>query len=125
MFPDRTTLAIFKLCVVGAVVIVFYLWARGNGAEAERSRTSTDLAVCQADRATLTTSMDEANAKAAVAKLAEAQQQAKAEEAIAGAKQDAKTYEARIADVAGELERAKRQPTCRTQLEAELCAPLD
>lgn len=124
MFPDRATLAIVKCCVAVVAVIAFYLWARGNGVEAERVRNEADMAVCQADRATLSTSLDEVNARAALAKQAEAQQQTRADQAVAGARQDAEDYKTRIADVATELEQAKRQPTCRAQLEAELCVDL-
>jgi len=124
MLPNRTTVAIIKLCAMGVVVIAFYLWAHGNGVETERTRSEADLIACKSERAMLTISLDEVNAKADVAKRAEAQQQARAEEALAGAKQDAKTYEARIADVAAELKKARGKATCRTQLEAQLCAPL-
>lgn len=124
MFPDKTTLWIIKICGVGVGVALLYFWGRGHGIEAERKRGETALEVCAADRATLSTSLDEVNARAALAKQAEAQQQARADEAVAGAQHDAKAYEARIADVGSELDQAKRQPTCRAQLEAELCADL-
>jgi hypothetical protein len=124
MFPDKTTLWIIKICGVGVALCLLYFWGRGHGIEVERKRGETALAVCTADRTTLVTALDEVNARAALAKQAEAQQQARAEKAVAGAKQDAKTYETRIADVGSELEKAKRQPTCRAQLEAELCADL-
>lgn len=124
MFPDRTTLAIVKFCVVAVVLLCLYLWARGTGVEAERKRNETAVAVCQSDRAALVTSLDEVNAAAALARQAEAQQQARADEAIAGAKQDAQGYQARIGSIAAELERAKQQPTCRAQLEQTLCIDL-
>jgi hypothetical protein len=124
MYPTASTLWIVKVCGVGVLVCVLYLWARGQGVEAERKRGEAALAVCTADRTTLVTALDEVNAAAAVAKQAEAQQQERAEAAVAGAKQDAKAFQDRIEVIAAELEKAKRQPTCRAQLEAELCVDL-
>lgn len=124
MFPDKTTLWIIKICGVGVALCLLYFWGRSHGVEAERKRSETALAVCTADRTTLVTALDEVNAAAALAKQDAAQQQARAEEAVAGAQQDAKAYEARIADVATELEKAKQHKACRTQLEADLCVDL-
>ena len=124
MFPDKATLWIIKICGVGVALCLLYFWGRGHGIEAERKRSEAALAVCTTDRTTLVTALDEVNAAAALAKQDAAQQQARADEAVAGAQQDAKTYEARIADVASELEKAKHQKACRTQLEADLCVDL-
>lgn len=124
MFPDKTTLWIIKICGVGVALCLLYFWGRSHGVEAERKRSEAALAVCTADRATLVNALDEVNAAAALAKQAEAQQQARAEAAVAGAQQDAKAYEDRIAAIAGDLEAAKRKPACRAQLEADLCVDL-
>lgn len=59
MFPDRTTLAIIKLCALGVLLIAGYLWAHGRGADsrdaevykirAEHAKVLRDLAERTAD----------------------------------------------------------------------------
>lgn len=124
MFPDKTTLWIVRMCVLGLVACGLYFWGRGNGVEFEARRQSVQQAVCQADRAVLATTLDEANARTHAAKAAEKQQAARAEAAEQGATLDGAAYEQRIGSIAAELEKAKRQATCRAQLEAPLCASL-
>jgi hypothetical protein len=68
--------------------------------------------------------LDLVNRRAAEAKVEAVAQALAAERAVKGAKQDAATYEARIGSIAAELEKAKRQPTCRAQLEQPLCVDL-
>lgn len=68
--------------------------------------------------------LDLVNRRAAEAKVEAVAQALAAEKAVNGAKQDADLYERRIGSIAAELEKAKRQPSCRAQLEAPLCASL-
>lgn len=131
MFPDATTSLLLKVCGAGILCLLLYFWGRGHGVESGRAHNAALIA--QKDRAltaaarSLSASadvLDLVNRRAAQAKV-EAEAQAKAaEKAVAGAKQDAKTYEARIGDIAAELAKAKRQPTCRAQLEQPLCVDL-
>jgi len=125
MFPAATTAAIIKLCAFGAVLLVLYLWASGNGAEAERKRNEVTMATCEADRATMAQTLHEANAIAFTQKQGAAEQALRADHAVKAAEVDRAEYQAYIGRLAAELERAKRAPTCRAQLESELCVALE
>lgn len=68
--------------------------------------------------------LDLVNRRAAEAKV-EAQAQAlRAQQAVQAAEVDKADYQARIGSIGAELEKAKRQPSCRAQLEMPLCASL-
>jgi hypothetical protein len=68
--------------------------------------------------------LDLVNRRTAEAKV-EAQAQAlRADQAVQAAEVDKADYQARIGSIAAELDKAKRQATCRAQLEAPLCASL-
>jgi hypothetical protein len=125
MLPDRSTLAIIKACAFGAVLLVLYLWARGTGVEAEHKRGAAAIAVCEADRATLTNTLNEVNAIAFTAKQGAAEMALRADHAVKAAEVDKADYLAHIDAVTAELIKAKRTTVaCRAQLEAELCVPL-
>lgn len=124
MFPASSSVAILKLCAFGAVLLVLYLWASDNGAEAERKRNTADLAVCEADRATMAQTLNHVNAIAFTAKQGAAEQALRAEHAVKAAEVDKADYSAYIDRLEGELARAKNAPTCRAQLESELCVAL-
>ena len=69
--------------------------------------------------------LDLVNQQAARAKV-EAQAQAlAAEKAVAGAGEDAKAYESKIASIADKLARASKAPSCKAQLEEALCVTLE
>lgn len=123
-FPAASSLWVAKACAVGLLLVGLYAWGRSNGVQAEARRQSVQQAICQADRAVLATTLDEANARTHAAKAAEQQQAERAEAAEKGAKADAATYEGRIEDIDSQLAQAKRQATCRAQLEQTVCAPL-
>ena len=131
MFPDATTSLLLKACGAGILCLLLYFWGRGHGVESGRAHNAALIA--QKDRAlnaaarSLAASadvLDLVNRRAAEAKVEAVAQAKAAEKAVEGAKQDAKTYEARIGDIAEELARARRAPTCKAQLEQSLCVPL-
>ena len=131
MFPDATTSLLLKVCGAGILCLLLYFWGRGHGVESGRAHNAALIA--QKDRAlnaaarSLAASadvLDLVNRRAAEAKV-EAQAQAlRAQQAVQAAEVDKADYQARIGSIAAELEKAKRQATCRAQLEAPLCASL-
>ena len=131
MFPDATTSLLLKACGAGILCLLLYFWGRGHGVESGRAHNAALIA--QKDRAlhaaarSLSASadvLDLVNRRAAEAKV-EAQAQAlRAQQAVQAAEVDKADYQARIDSIAAELEKAKRQATCRAQLEAPLCASL-
>lgn len=131
MFPDATTSLLLKVCGAGILCLLLYFWGRGHGVESGRAHNAALIA--QKDRAlnaaarSLSASadvLDLVNRRAAEAKV-EAQAQAlRAQQAVQAAEVDKADYQARIGSIAAELEKAKRQATCRAQLEAPLCASL-
>ena len=131
MFPDATTSLLLKVCGAGILCLLLYFWGRGHGVESGRAHNAALIA--QKDRAlnaaarSLSASadvLDLVNRRAAEAKV-EAQAQAlRAQQAVQAAEVDKADYQARIGSIAAELDKAKRQATCRAQLEAPLCASL-
>lgn len=131
MFPDATTSLLLKVCGAGILCLLLYFWGRGHGVESGRAHNAALIA--QKDRAlhaaarSLSASadvLDLVNRRAAEAKV-EAQAQAlRAQQAVQAAEVDKADYQARIGSIGEELEKAKRQPTCRAQLEMPLCASL-
>ena len=131
MFPDATTSLLLKVCGAGILCLLLYFWGRGHGVESGRAHNAALIA--QKDRAlnaaarSLSASadvLDLVNRRTAEAKV-EAQAQAlRADQAVKAAEVDKADYQARIGSIAAELEKAKRQATCRAQLEAPLCASL-
>lgn len=81
-----------------------------------------ELMVCGFDRDALADAMNQANAIADQAKRDAAAQAVYAVEAVKQADKDRAKYETALGSVEDALERAKRTPTCRAQLEAESCA---
>ena len=131
MFPDATTSLLLKVCGAGILCLLLYFWGRVHGVESGRAHNAALIA--QKDRAlnaaarSLSASadvLDLVNRRTAEAKV-EAQAQAlRADQAVKAAEVDKADYQARIGSIAAELEKAKRQATCRAQLEAPLCASL-
>ena len=131
MFPDATTSLLLKVCGAGILCLALYFWGRGHGVESGRAHNAALIA--QKDRAlnaaarSLSASadvLDLVNRRAAEAKV-EAQAQAlRAQQAVQAAEVDKADYQARIGSISAELEKAKRQPTCRAQLEQPLCVDL-
>jgi hypothetical protein len=124
MFPTATTFAIIKACAFGAVLVVLYMWARGNGVDAERKRKAAAMAVCEADRATMAQSLNEVNAIAFTRKQDAAEQALKADHAVKAAEVDKADFIAHVEGISAQLDKAKQAPTCRAQLESELCVSL-
>ena len=132
MFPDATTSLLLKVCGAGILCLLLYFWGRGHGVESGRAHNAALIA--QKDRAlnaaarSLSASadvLDLVNRRAAEAKV-EAQAQAlAAEKAVAGAGEDAKAYESKIASIADKLARASKAPSCKAQLEEALCVTLE
>lgn len=131
MFPDATTSLLLKVCGAGILCLLLYFWGRGHGVELGRAHNAALIA--QKDRAlnaaarSLSASadvLDLVNRRAAEAKV-EAQAQAlRAQQAVQAAEVDKADYQARIGLIGAELEKAKRHPTCRAQLEMPLCVDL-
>jgi vacuolar-type H+-ATPase subunit I/STV1 len=120
-------LAIVKLFVAALLVVTLFLGGRSCGKQASTETINQKNAALVAASQQLTNAavaLREVNAKAAAARAEEKAQKQRADAAVAGAQDDAKAYDKRIDSIAVELEKAKRQPSCRAQLEAQLCAPL-
>lgn len=125
MFQAKATFEILAFCVGASILIVFALMLRHSGAEAERERNAAEIATCMADRATLVRSLNEVNAIAFTAKQGAAEQALRADHAVKAAEVDKADFLAHIKSISGELNKAKRTPTCRAQLESELCVALE
>lgn len=122
-----TPLAYLKLILgAGLACLLFFGGMSCGKASSVKLIAEKDRALEAAARS-LTASadvLDLVNRRASEAKVEAVAQALAAERAVKGAKQDAKTYEASIGSIAAELERAKRQRTCRAQLEQPLCVDL-
>jgi hypothetical protein len=68
--------------------------------------------------------MDLVNRRTAEAKVEAAAQALRADQAVQAAEVDKADYQARITTIGLQLEKAKREPTCRAQLELPLCVEL-
>lgn len=130
-FPAASSLWVAKACAIGLLLVGLYAWGRSHGVDSGKAHNAALIA--QKDRAlnaaarSLKASadvLDLVNRRTAEAKV-EAQAQAlRADQAVQAAEVDKADYQARIGSIAAELEKAKRQATCRAQLEAPLCASL-
>lgn len=125
MFQAKATFEILAFCVGASILIVIALMLRHSGVEAERDRNAAEIATCMADRATLVRSLNEVNAIAFTRKQDAAEQALRADHAVKAAAVDKADYLAHIENLAKDLTRAKRTPTCRAQLESELCVALE
>ena len=109
-----------------ALALVGFGWKYGSDrAAAKIERVRTDLVVCAADKNTLADALNQVNAKAEQAKRDAAAQATYAVEAVKQADKDRAKYETKLDSVEAALEKAKRAPVCRAQLEAPLCIDLD
>lgn len=124
MFPAKATIEIIVCCVGLALGIIVVLLVRNSGVQAERKRNQAAIAVCEADRATLANTLNEVNAVAFTAKQGAAEMALRADHAVKAAEVDKADFLAHIDAISAELSKAKRTATCRAQLEAELCVPL-
>ena len=122
-----TPLAYLKLILGGGLCCLLFFGGMSCG------KASSVKLIAEKDRAleaaarSLTASadvLDLVTRRAAEAKVEAVAQALAAERAVKDAKEDADAYEYRIAVIADELAKAKRQATCRAQLEAPLCASL-
>lgn len=68
--------------------------------------------------------LDLVNRRAEEAQVEAVAQALRAQQAVQAAEVDKADYQARIGSIGAELEKAKRQPSCRAQLEMPLCASL-
>lgn len=122
-----TPLAYLKLILgAGLCCLLFFGGMSCGKASSVKLIAGKDRALEAASRSLSASAeaLDLVNRRAAEAKV-EAQAQAlAAEKAVEGAKKDAEAYDARIEGIAAELTKAKRQPTCRAQLEQPLCVDL-
>jgi hypothetical protein len=122
-----TPLAYLKLILgAGLACLLFFGGMSCGKASSVKLIVEKDRALEAAARS-LTASadvLDLVNRRAAEAKVEAVAQALAAERAVKGAKKDAEAYDARIGSIAAELEKAKRQPTCRAQLEQPLCVDL-
>lgn len=119
--------AIVKLMVAGLLVATLFLGGRSCGklASAETIRQKNAALVAASQQLTnAAIALREVNAKAAAARAEEKAQKQRADAAVSAAQDDAKAYDKRIDSIAVELEKAKRQPSCRAQLEQPLCVDL-
>lgn len=95
---------------------------QGNREEQTRANLNHEIAVLENDVGLLSVTLNDVNAVADRAKRDAAAQAVYAVEAVRQADKDRAKYEAALGSVEDALERAKRTPTCRAQLEAESCA---
>lgn len=128
MIPLQPYVQGFRIC--GLALCVLLLLAAGfkcgkDRGEVKLERAHTDLVICAADKNTLADALNQVNARAEQAKRDAAAQAQYAVQAVRQADKDRATYEAKLGSVESALERAKRQPICRAQLEADLCVSLD
>ena len=122
-----TPLAYLKLILGAGVCCLLFFGGMSCGkASSVQLIASKDRALEAAARSLKASAdaLDLVNRRAAEAKV-EAQAQAlRAQRAVQAAEVDKADYQARIGSIGAELEKAKRQPTCRAQLEMPLCASL-
>ena len=122
-----TPLAYLKLILGAGVCCLLFFGGMSCGkASSVQLIASKDRALEAAARSLKASAdaLDLVNRRAAEAKV-EAQAQAlRAQQAVQAAEVDKADYQARIGSIGAELEKAKRQPTCRAQLEMPLCASL-
>lgn len=119
----------YTLLIRWGAVLAFVLLLVGAGfkcgndrGQAKLEAKSHELMVCGFDRDALADAMNQANAIADRAKRDAAAQAVYAVEAVRQADRDRAAYESKLQGVDAALDRAKRTPTCRAQLEAESCA---
>ena len=122
-----TPLAYLKLILGAGVCCLLFFGGMSCGkASSVQLIASKDRALEAAGRSLSASAdaLDLVNRRAVEAKV-EAQAQAlRAEQAVQAAEVDKADYQARIGSISAELEKAKRQPTCRAQLEQPLCVDL-
>lgn len=121
----------YALLIRWGAVLVFVLLILGAGFKCGRENGARKAAdaehkalICGFDRDTLADALNQVNAIADQAKYEAAAQAALAADAVEQAGNAGKAYERDLESAADALERAKRTPECRAQLEAPLCAPL-
>lgn len=119
----------YTLLMRWGAILAFVLLLVGAGfkcgndrGQAKLEAKAHELMVCGFDRDALADAMNAANAIADQAKRDAAAQAVYAVEAVKQADKDRAKYETALGSVEDALERAKRTPTCRAQLEAESCA---
>lgn len=88
-------------------------------------RAGLALVTCSADRNSMADALNAVNANAAQAQRDAADQAKNATAALKQADKDRAAYESRLRGVDAALDRAKRAPACRAQLEAPLCVGLE
>lgn len=121
----------YTLLLRWGAILAFVLLLVGAGfkcgndhGEAKLEAKAHELMVCGFDRDALADAMNQANAAADRAKRDAAAQAVYAVEAVRQADKDRAAYETKLGSVEDALERAKRTPVCRAQMEAELCVEL-
>lgn len=117
------------LKVIGVALLLGAVFLGGCRMQAahevnQRNALKHKITILTMDRASLADALDQVNAKSDMARRAALAQQDKAKVEVAEARKDAKVYARKAESVEDELRRARRSPTCATQLELELCVPL-
>lgn len=117
------------LKVIGVALLLGAVFLGGCRMQAahevnQRNALKHEITILTMDRASLADALDQVNAKSDMAQRAALAQQDKAKVEVAEARKDAKVYARKAESVEDELRRARRSPTCATQLELELCVPL-
>lgn len=122
-----TPLAYLKLILgAGLACLLFFGGMSCGKASSVKLIAEKDRALEAAARS-LTASadvLDLVNRRAAEAQVEAVAQALRAQQAVQAAEVDKADYQARIGSIGAELEKAKRQPSCRAQLEMPLCASL-
>lgn len=119
----------YTLLIRWGAILTFVLLLVGAGfkcgtarGEAKLEAKAHDLMVCGFDRDAMAQALGEVNAIADRAKRDAAAQAVYAVEAVRQADKDRATFDKKLGSVEDALERAKRTPVCRAQLEAQSCA---
>ncbi|QDH70850.1 hypothetical protein [Marilutibacter alkalisoli] len=115
-------LAISATLVLGGFVTGCRHGKASNAVAAARSAEAAGRA--QASVNVMRTTLQEISRRAAEARAAASDWKRKAEQAADHARVAARKHEQTLAEIERELERAKRDPDCRAQLEEQLCVAL-
>jgi hypothetical protein len=122
-----TPLAYLKLILGAGVAFLLFFGGMSCGrASSVQLVAAKDRALEAAGRSLKASAdvLDLVNQRAAESKVEAQAQAVRAQQAVQAAAVDKADYQARIGNITEALEKAKRQPTCRAQLEQPLCVDL-
>ena len=114
---------LFFAMVCGAFVVGCQ---RGEDNKAEElSKAHNRITSLETSLSGFIDTFDRVNAAAKKAKAEAQAQQARTDQALRAAEQDAREYQSRLSLIQRDLDKAKRDPKCAEQLRQQLCVRLD